>query len=525
MRRIGISALTANGAPAKHDRSLLGYRFVARGPELRIEHEFVEPIVVRVEPFGFALQPPSPARASLRPQAEPREPVRFDLTDAHGVADQVHRAIAARWERRFALPPLPILHGHLIAARTRALRDVNPEAHGVTRALCGMADTVPLVACDPAFYAEPYLARDVIRYRAAACAVAYLETVLYEPWCRQRGIPAETSVTAQLSALRNWRSLFSPTGRAYRSLNRTLDGLGPAVPTELVPHLRRFVLESALLDPVQLTAVLIHVSDSRGPRLAEASTHGRRALERAAPDEIREAVAAIGTFTGRPLDAERPTDLGFTVRFLIDYPHPYQGRLPGLVRRTIRWHEEIRAANRREREREPERHPAPRPPPDPPRRLGWRPASPPTARPRIPLPETEGVTFLSTAEQIRAEGRRMDNCIASYVNAAVAGRCYLFHIEHGEQEASVEVDPLGHVRQAEGPANSVNEASDWGARVLRDWGKRLRAAPSPIRRMSPARPRRLGDPRQLPLTAADPAPSSTLPGGLRNEPGPARMRP
>lgn len=450
-----------------HTSALLGYHFVARGPELRIEHEFVEPVVVRLAPFAFTVEPPSEERAELLPGAEPRGPVTFELCDVDQAAEHVRVAIGARCRRRVPLPPLPIVQGHLLAARSRGLRQINPEAHAVQRAVLAVSPAVPRIACDPSFFREPYLTRDIIQYRAAAIALANLESHLFAPWCARRERPAHPEPEAMLAALREWRGLFSPTSRPYRSLNRTLMNLPGDVPPDLVPHLRTFELTRPLTDGIVLTAVLLHVSDRRAARLAETSVQQRRILERASPADIMAAVDAIGEFTGRTLCADRVQDLGFAVRFLIDHPAPFEGNLEGLVRRTIRWHEGLR-----ERARRPEQG-RPADVPDPPTRVGIR-HTRPTARPPIPLPKIPGVEFLASVDRIYAEARMMDNCIASYASSAVSGDCYLFHVKYGGKHASIEIDPLGHVRQAEGPSNSHNEAAAWGAERLADWGNRLR---------------------------------------------------
>ena len=446
-------------APAGTDVGLLGYHFVARGPELRIEHEFVETVVVRLEPFAFIVDPPSEDRATLRPGAEPAGPVSFDLCDADKAARHVLQAIGSRRRRRVAPLPETILQGHLLAARNRGLRRVNPDAHRVQRAVLSVGSRVPRLACEPRFYEEPYLVADVVRYRAAACALASLEEHLFEPWCIRRRSERVHRVEGLLAAMRDWRALFSCTGRPYRSLNRTLMNLPDGVPAELLRHLRTFELERPLTGPRGLTAALLHASDGRAARLAETALHQRKILERATEGEIADAVSRIGDFTERGLQPDRLEDLDFAIRFLIDYPAPFRGRLDGLVHRAIRWHEELR-----EPRRGPQAAPSPAPIP------GSHPSRR-TARPPIPLPEVRGIEFLDTVDRIRAEARLMDNCIASYAGSAVAGDCYLFHVEHRGEHAAIEVDPRGNVRQAEGPANSANLAAEWGAQQLRGWGR------------------------------------------------------
>jgi hypothetical protein len=60
----------------------------------------------------------------------------------------------------------------------------------------------------------------------------------------------------------------------------------------------------------------------------------------------------------------------------------------------------------------------------------------------------------------------MDNCVASYARQAVAGQCYLFHIERAGETGSVEVGVDGRIRQAFGPYNRRNTAATWAKQIL-----------------------------------------------------------
>jgi hypothetical protein len=79
------------------------------------------------------------------------------------------------------------------------------------------------------------------------------------------------------------------------------------------------------------------------------------------------------------------------------------------------------------------------------------------------------VRFLDTVGAICAEAERMQHCVATYVDLAVGGNCYLFHVEHKGEEATVEVGCEGAVRQAQGPRNQRIRAARWGKRVLEYW--------------------------------------------------------
>jgi hypothetical protein len=68
----------------------------------------------------------------------------------------------------------------------------------------------------------------------------------------------------------------------------------------------------------------------------------------------------------------------------------------------------------------------------------------------------------------------MNLCIATYINKALSGDSFLFHIDHLEtgQVASVEVDRFGRVIQSRGPENFINAAAKHGESLLKEWGQK-----------------------------------------------------
>src|SRR5207237_7604362 len=77
----------------------------------------------------------------------------------------------------------------------------------------------------------------------------------------------------------------------------------------------------------------------------------------------------------------------------------------------------------------------------------------PTRMPPIPLPEVAEVRFLDTVGAVCNEAERMQHCVATYVDLAVQGNCFLFHVDYKGEEATIEVGCEGAVRQAQGPRN------------------------------------------------------------------------
>ncbi len=454
---------------------MLGYRIAIDGRLLRIRHERGAPVEVEIEPWGFVVRGGGGV-------------ARFGLCEAHALAEHVLAELEG--ERRAGVARLPqwVVGGHLLELRERGLPHLNPTADAVIRRVLSVARRAPRLAGAAALYGETYVVRDVLRYRAAAIALAFLESDLLGPWLLAHGGAPDGAHpdgpdAVAMAALRDWRSLFSPDARTYRSLDRTLMNLPAGIPPRLVCALSRIRLERPLTGSATATALLLLLSDRHRGRAGDAVAGHATVFLRASEADVAAACAIPGRHTQQRLDPRRTRDLRTLVSYVLDYPVRYHGNLPGLVRRAIRWH-----ARRARRARPAAAHlltvpgGSTRPP-------ALDPTSVATMRPPIALPEHSGITFLSTVAAIEREGQHMEHCIADYVKDAVCGECYLFHVSYAGSEASVEVSPDGDVRQSAGPRNVANAASRWGARVLRDWGRKLRLERSGIEPLPRARPR------------------------------------
>lgn len=67
----------------------------------------------------------------------------------------------------------------------------------------------------------------------------------------------------------------------------------------------------------------------------------------------------------------------------------------------------------------------------------------------------------------------MRHCVASYIEQAVSGQCYLFHIDYNGEKATAEIDRFGSIKQIKGVENKHNIACDYGMLALKDWSKNL----------------------------------------------------
>jgi len=407
-----------------------GHRVVETPTGLLVETPRRPPLVVALEPWGFVAGD-----------------ARFALTAVLALGEHLAAALARapRTRRPLHGPPRPPPHawtlaGHALRLRQRRLPVVNPTAAAVLDAVDAVTDDPPALAGDRTLYDDAWLVRDVVRHRAAAIALGYVHR-----------LRPDADAAGRRAALARWRDLFSPTGVAHRSLDRTLMNLAASVPAALVPLLRHVRLSHPVTDPVVLTTLCLAVEAyARLDRLNALHAGHAAIFQRADAGAIVSALAVLSDAIGLPLRADQPEHLRRLVQLVADDPAPYGGALPGLVARAIRHHRGRRVTT------------APIPA-----------TSLRTARPPIPLPEVPGIRFLDTVAAIRAEAAAMDHCIADYADGAVGGRCYLFSVTHRGTRASIEVSPEGRVVQACGPRNTDTIAAHWGTRHLRRWARAL----------------------------------------------------
>jgi len=438
------------------------FRVIESSSGFRIERPHRCPVTIRLAPWAFVVN------------VEGRAPERVGLCEYDRLVDSTSRMLIQRWLRpphvtgpaagKKRISRSQICEAIEPAVRCqwkRLLAKADPAVVAVQDAVFGATGEHAFLAEEEALYREGYLVRDVLKYRAAAIALVHIESELWPEFYRRTVAPDvrqleagwldTASPNALIYAMRRWCDLFSSSGTAYRSLNRTLMNLPGGIRPALVCRLQKLRLKRPMVSGLELTTLLLK-PDVPGPRDPEASALLLNMLHHATEAEIHRTIARIAAHTGRTLSPSRESHIRFVLRFLVDYPEPHRGGLSGLADKAVRWHRD--AARRTVDE------------------LGA--ADTPTAYPPIPLPAVEGITFLRTIGDLAEEGERMQHCIASYAGAAIAGETFLFHAEYEGQHASIEVAACGDVRQAVGPRNSRNAAATWGAQHLHLWAHPLR---------------------------------------------------
>jgi hypothetical protein len=332
----------------------------------------------------------------------------------------------------------------------RGLEAGDPEVCQVQRAVFRATLGVGPLVRSPELYRPEnlFIRRDIVNIRAAAIAAGHLGARLH-PWCGSRPDRA-------VEQMRDWKALFSPTRKAYPILNRTLAQV-PGGVSGVLCQLHHIHLQRPIFDRVELILVALMGTDQH--------PHNH-VLQHATREQIDKALKRVGRYTHSTLSSRKTRDLRQLIQLVSDCPDKHNGNLCGLVDRAIRWHQD--SAQRTVAEDI--------------QQLG---GDVEVARPPIPVPPIPGVRFLGCVSDICKEGQEMQHCIGGYAQKAVQGYCYLFHVEHDEESASVEVGPDGKVIQSYGHHNRRNRAAQWAERILNEWGKafpemaRFRQAPTP----------------------------------------------
>ncbi len=469
------------------------YRFLTRNDGFRIEAANRVPVDVSLCETGFRISVEQVRQLKLFEDiaedgsliSESSQLPDTNLVQYRRLADLVAKGLMSQWQpprdrrplwkvRQWAVSQTRrALGGRMFEQWRRLVAQADPSIWGVQKAVFAAGRRTPALLHEPLLYQDRYLTRDIQRYRAAAALVTIADELCQAQKQAQASIATEQSPEPSefrdvrgddqdlcqpaevIACLANWQDACSPTGAKYPSLSRTLMRLPGGIPCSLLFNLRLLYLERPLTDRLELVTLLL----ARERAVDDPTYHfPAKILFHATRQQIRAALGNLSKKLRFPLSHRRTRDIGTLVEYLLDFPDEHRGGLSGLLRKSIAWHEALGGNGT----------------------LDGSTASlcksMLTKRPPIPLPKSPGVRFLGTVGDVLAEGEKMGHCIASYAARAVAGRCYLFHVNHNGYVASVELDSMGLVRQAYGPRNESNPATAYATRILGRWGKKLFSA-------------------------------------------------
>lgn len=452
------------------------------------------PVRVTLCPTGFRVKVEGLIQLMLFPEldAEGEPPLAASLPQYQRLVHAVTETVMSKWtsprggESRWPIEKWArektrrALGGRIHEQWRRLTAKADPVIWSVQKAIFAAApfSDVPLLHA-PGLYEDPYLASDIRSYRAAATVVSMADELCHfhdEQAARRNAAPAGATdadqeeeeyfgpspeyVVDQLVA--DWQGLCSPTCAPYGSLSRTLMQLPGGISLHALGAFPLVYLVRPMTDRLELATLLLaarvedELSDDDCPSRFRVFYHARRA-------EIREAMELVSTDVGEPLSHRRTNDIATFVRYLYDFPEDHRGGLRSLARKAVHWHRTVGQRRRALAELQ--------------RRIREETL---TQQPPIPLPEIDGVRFLASVADILDEGERMRHCIGYYAERAVAGECYLFHVDYRGESASVEVNKFGKVRQAHGPDNQPNRASRYGDLVLSRWGASFESDAEPF---------------------------------------------
>jgi hypothetical protein len=267
----------------------------------------------------------------------------------------------------------------------------------------------------------------------------------------------------------DWKALYSGSGAAGKSLRRTLMNLPGGISGKLLSELPKLdlFLRRPIVDRVELLTFLLwgrYVASYAQTFITPGHWEGDIYVK-AQRKEILTALRLLSAHRRRAMPDEAPlTPYRKGIWHLVGYLDYYcrscrqdgipmhQGNIVGLTEKALLWHRDVQERAQQLRQ-------------------ALLDGTAQAALPPIPLPQNAAITFLRTAKDILHESASMHHCIADLAEWAVQGHCYLFHVRYRNTEASVQVSRIGRVVQSQGPFNTTNAASEYGASILSKWGK------------------------------------------------------
>ena len=252
-----------------------------------------------------------------------------------------------------------------------------------------------------------------------------------------------------IQLLENWRALYSPDRILNTALNRTLMNC-PALSAFALGRLHKCFLERPVFNRLEL---MLNIEGSNP------QARHKKVMIHSTEMDIKKSLKLVAAATHRDLPSIKFGSILFLIRYLNDYPEQHDGRIIGLARKSIRWHQEQANITKE----------------DIISKYGEMvfPSLP------IPLPKIDDVKinlrFLSSVAEVALEAESMGHCIGNYVDKAMNGESFLFHLDHlpSGTSASIEVNAVGEVVQSCGPRNCRNKATTTGSRLLKSWGRNI----------------------------------------------------
>ncbi len=252
----------------------------------------------------------------------------------------------------------------------------------------------------------------------------------------------------------HWRTVYSShPPHTSRLLNLALDTItDPDVASNALDFLPKLTLHHPLTTPqLEMLSLAKHVGGIHYQTIADAS-----------PDDVEKAMQLFNSYKQTAIQS--PASL---ITFAHDFREPHTGSLTGLIKKSIRHHQELERQSHERRRRELFNNKRPEE------------LDEPTAVPRLGDPPLPGIRRLQTVRDIYEASVEHLCCIHQYSDRARRGECFLFHATGLDgQTALIEMnDKYKIVQHGEGPRTRPSITSQSAADALATYYKDRQQAP------------------------------------------------
>lgn len=291
-----------------------------------------------------------------------------------------------------------------------------------------------------------YLLKDAAKHRAAANFITELPEDYF------------MGDMADIPELNDWKCWYSHNQKLYPALTKTLMNLPGQVPPGLLKYLHHVKLARPIKDRVELILLLAYVKASVEKKkepvnISVIMNAGRQEILKAFQYMEKPYLEYLKGIDKKEMDfrqyaaikritkSTRSINMIILAERLIDYPDPFHGRICGLTKKTVKWHNDEEQAKLKKEFIE----------------AGFDTKLPSS---NIDMSSIPGIQTLKTVQDVWDEGEKMHHCIRSYLKKALRGWSSIYHVTHSGEEATLAVYDNSRI-EINGPYNHNNKATDY----------------------------------------------------------------
>jgi hypothetical protein len=250
-----------------------------------------------------------------------------------------------------------------------------------------------------------------------------------------------------IESLLDWRNLSAYNGKAYKAHNLSIDNWPGGLPSHTTGWLSQVKLDEPVTKRLQAIAIAALLSNHAGNSMP---THLLTNV-----DHIRKAIAIHDRYNHVSTNIRKYGECLGALTWVFDVPFREKEtrHIHKLAEDSRDYHQDLRQQDLLADEIAIKRRL---------QKIALWTNTPYDEDVHLPqldsMPIRKGVIIepIAVNSRLQVEQLNMGHCVGTYLSKCLSGRSFIFHVEHEDEQATIEVDAEGHVMQVHGPRNQDN---------------------------------------------------------------------